>query len=513
MSFIKTAKASFLKFYCRNDVILLALFYTIAHGGLLFIPNAIFWDDWTLFHSDHATFLARGREIGFMFNLIAYFLVGMIDMGPWIFRSLTFALMFGSGLLLNSILAHHKFLNMNSRFFIVLLFLILPFNIARASLIILPYTTCYFLFFLGWYFLYKNKLISIICFFVSFNTNSLLLFFALPLIDLFYKNRAFASTKNFIKFTKDNFFLIILPVCFYIIKTQFYPPSGVYKNYNESLTLENLIWSAKTQYWDFRSQWHEFIRSKISVACTILLAIPSYVLLRKFTFREVKSNKQTILLIGFGILAFLLGAIPYWIVGGPPKFYEWVTRHQLLLPLGSSLILFGMSSLIGRVQIIFLSMVVGLSLTYNIANYLDFFADWKKQEAIISLLKNDDVVAASSLVAFNDNTTHSNAIKRTFRFYEWSGILEAAYGDQKRLGVNYGNGKLDDYPKGELDKYTHSPFYKSSQFEPPKNNKVAVVTVHYAEPPDMLFPRKIWINLFPKILIETRLEDIARAKN
>lgn len=492
---------------------MLVIFYFLAQGGLLLIPNAIFWDDWTLYHADRDTFLARGKEIGFMFNLFAHYLIAMMDIGPWVFRALTFLLMFGSGLLLNLIIARHTYINKNERFFIVLLFLVLPFNIARASLIILPYTTCYFLFFLGWYFLYKNKLLSIICFFISFNTNSLLLFFALPLIDIFYQNRAFVSIKNFIKFIKENFLLIILPACYYLIKTQFYPPSGVYKNYNESLTLENLVWSAKTQYWDFRSEWHEFIRSKIAVACTVLMAIPSYILLRKFTFPEHKGNKQYLFLMSLGVLAFILGAIPYWIVGGPPKFYEWVTRHQLLLPLGSSLILFGLASLIGRAQIIFLSTVIGLSLTYNISNYLDFFADWKKQEAIISLLKSDNAVAASSLVAFNDNTTHSNAIKRTFRFYEWSGILEVAFGDQKRLGVNYGNGKLDDYPKGELDKYIHSPFYKSSQFEPPKNSKVAVVTVQYAEPPDMIFPRSLWINLFPKISIDTRLEDIGRAAN
>ncbi len=82
-----------------------------------------------------------------MFNLIGYMHIAMLEIGPSIYKVLTFALMFGSGLLLNLILKRHANITKEARFFIVLLFLLLPFNAARVALVVFNYTLCYFLFF------------------------------------------------------------------------------------------------------------------------------------------------------------------------------------------------------------------------------------------------------------------------------------------------------------------------------------------------------------------------------
>jgi len=82
-----------------------------------------------------------------MFNLTGYLHVAMLEVGPWIYKVLTFVLMFASGLLLNLILKRHANIATETRFYIILLFLVLPFNIARVALIDFPYTLCYFLFF------------------------------------------------------------------------------------------------------------------------------------------------------------------------------------------------------------------------------------------------------------------------------------------------------------------------------------------------------------------------------
>ena len=37
----------------KKEIAYLLLFYTLCHGGILFITNAIFWDDWTLFEVDN----------------------------------------------------------------------------------------------------------------------------------------------------------------------------------------------------------------------------------------------------------------------------------------------------------------------------------------------------------------------------------------------------------------------------------------------------------------------------
>ena len=161
----------------NNYTALLAFFYLLSQGGLLLIPNAIYWDDWsTLFNNDATLIFEIFKELGSMFNIHGHIHANLLKLGPWSYRVFTFILMFASGLLLDSILKKINQLSEIDRFLIVLLFLILPFTIARASLIIFPYTFFYFLFFSGWQLINRSRFGSLALFFLSFNLNSLLFF-------------------------------------------------------------------------------------------------------------------------------------------------------------------------------------------------------------------------------------------------------------------------------------------------------------------------------------------------
>ena len=140
--------------------------------------------------------------------IIGYLHTFLLKLGPPIYKLLTFLIFFINGILLDQILKRNAFISENNRFFICLLFLVSPLNIARVTLICFPYTFCTFLFFLAWFLLPTKRFISLILFLFSFTTNSLLVFYCLPIIEIFYTHYKF--NKNYIlKFIKRNLFLFL----------------------------------------------------------------------------------------------------------------------------------------------------------------------------------------------------------------------------------------------------------------------------------------------------------------
>jgi hypothetical protein len=131
-----------------------------------------------------------------MLNFFGYLHLGLLAIGPWIYKILTFVLMFSSGMLLNKIIGRHQSIDKNTRFFIVLLFFILPLNVAQVAMIVFPYTLCYFLFFLAWALMDRHRILALIIFFISFNTNSLLVFYAVPFVDMLYRKGYLSNWKK-----------------------------------------------------------------------------------------------------------------------------------------------------------------------------------------------------------------------------------------------------------------------------------------------------------------------------
>ena len=82
----------------------LFLIYTAAHGGILLIPNAIYWDDWTLYRVADDVILDTFRQAGTMFNLVGHLHNILLGVGLWVYKAMTFVLMFLAGVALNRIL-------------------------------------------------------------------------------------------------------------------------------------------------------------------------------------------------------------------------------------------------------------------------------------------------------------------------------------------------------------------------------------------------------------------------
>ena len=469
----------------ENDTFLLGIFYTLMYGGILLIPHAIFWDDWTLYRNPPNVVLGIFKQLGAMFNSFGYLHVLMLSIGTWNYKILTFLLMFISGLLLNSILERNALLSKENRFFVVLLFLILPFNFARVALIVFPYTLCYFFFFLAWRLIYQHRVIALLLFFLSFNTNSLLVFYFLPMLDLLYLDSHLKNPRSFLLFAYRRLDFLLLPFLFFFIKTQFFPPSGLYAGYNQNYNLLHIPPAIKEQYEDLKAVAFDF-NFYIFLILTPFIAL----ILRKKIDAMSQANHISWYLLGaLGTLAFILGAFPYWILGLIPSFHEWTSRNQLLLPLGSALIIIAV-----------LCPHKKLFKTIGITNYYSFFIDWNKQKALIELFSNNSVIKNSKLVIITDETNHLNAIKRSYRFYEWNGLLEQAYGNQNHFVITPEDTKK--YQEGGFDKY-FSSYYKANGHQ--RNEMISIVFVKIKQdkkhkPGDLLSNK-----IFPKFTLSTKI--------
>lgn len=423
-------KNLFFNWSYKKEVVYLFFFYTLSHGGILFVSNAIFWDDWTLLEVDDTKILKMFQQAGSMFNIGGYLHVSLLSFGPWIYRYLTFMLMFLAGVFLNLIIKNYKEISDEFRFIIVLLFMCLPFYWARVALIDFPYTLCYFLFFAAWALLDKIKILALIIFFISFIIPSLLVFSIIPFLEFYYRNsKSNVNFKSFLRYTIKNFAFAILPFVFFAIKIIYFKPYGNYEGYNENYSILNLAIVPVYMLLDLiEFQLNLIIIGIISILLLRLFGFESYV---KFKFANIY---MAIVLIGF--ISLLIACFPYAILGHAPTFSEWTSRHQLLMPLGISLIFASVFlSVSNRFRYLSLALFLSHIIYLNNSTYFDFYLDWQKQKQLISLFSENSEIEKGSIIVFKDNTLESNAIDREYRNYEWNGLLYQAFKNERRFGI------------------------------------------------------------------------------
>jgi len=475
---------------------LLAL-YTLNHGWVLLLANAIYWDDWVLFGAPSSAILSIFRQAGWPWWYPAGPIhVLMLEAGPWLYRALTFCLMFGAGVALDRVLRRHRLMTDQLRYLTVLLFLILPFYWARVALIDLHYTICYFLFFLAWALMPRHRALSVALFFLSFATNSLLVFFALPVAERFLLlNRDDRSLRVAGRFVRQNLDFILAPLVFFALKIWLFRPYGAYAGYNEGYSATNLLFSPVQQWNDLLETVVQFTGTlRLSAGTTLtpqfVLAMISVViaicLLSSRCMIGINVEHHTGHVRGrawaaMGITAAGLAVFPYWILGKVPTFVDWGSRHQLLTSLGAALIIAALvlSGDRWRKQ---LTCVCVCTCTYlNSYTYVSLAVDWHKQQSLVELFKQDREVESASVVVIDDQATSVNAFRRDFRFYEWSGLLGMAFGSDKRLGVN--EKQLARFESGEHNRpLLYQSLYRISEIDLSAPLRTVRVTIRESQP-------------------------------
>ena len=392
------------------------ILYTISYGWFWNVRNSYWADDWTGFVAPSVESV-DWNSFGFapwldlnanLFNIV----------GPSWMRLAIFLFFFASGLSVYAVSGSFSRLTQFERISIVLLFLLLPFNTARVSLMTFHYSQAYFHFFFGWYLLAiskKTSMFFLACcfFFLSFQMHSLVLFFVLPLLFFLYQFRADRK----LDFKSRLAVLTALPVLYVIGRTLFWSASNSYHSISIRYVLTLL----------------ELLTFTFIAACF-------------FLWVGKRSSNLSKLFVAFGFLSSLLGISTY-VLGGMmgsivnflPKLLlgtfgrsDWLSRHLTLLPLGASLLLVGILGLVlrrgSRLKKTLFGFLLSICVVINIGFGFEYVVDHSKQQAVVDELVRKGQDPSINKYKFTDQTTFLNARARSYRARDWWGLVWSAYG-------------------------------------------------------------------------------------
>lgn len=462
----------------RADILKLFGIYFLCHFFILINFQGIYWDDWVIYNVDRVTILSLFEMAGSkLFGYIHGYILP-VGNGVLVYRVLVFMLYFVTGVLFYIILKDHIFKKDSSAFFVALIYLTLPVNSAKIALINFPATLLYFVFVSAFYLLSVSlkrdlsivlRLFILSLFFISFHLNSLLVFYALVLLYIIYStymsldasdnaSLILKTVKVFILSYSD---YIILPLVFYLYKVKYLAQYGLYANYNIikfdfAAILDLIVDSVSSSFYDV------MLLSLSSAVKHIFLllfifSIIFYVIKNKY----IHLQKYSVYIIYFlsGLFFFLLSVFPYAVVNKLPQLSGWESRHQILMPLGISFVIysaimffFGSSKYVKTLVITFLITTFTMQ---NISNGYYYLKDWYYQVSLEENFKSSRLVNNHTTFVINVELSNSLANNRNFRFYELNGLLKKSFGH---------DGKLMTLESGDIQKYKKYKKYKQYNF-------------------------------------------------
>ena len=477
----------------------LALLYAVSHG-LMLIDQGVFHDDWVLYRVPEAVIRTNIDTSGSrVFTYLHVWLSSpsfAVALGNWF----TFLTYLASGLLVWDVLRRTRGLGAAEAWVLAALAIVLPLNLARNLMINNQYSACQLFFWLAFWVFQTNELrprrvvgltvLAAVLFFGAFLTNSYLVFFILaPLWALWHRQpRTLAALRTeALRLTP----WLLLPVAYWLVRTRYFQPSGIHANlhYNE-LTADHLLRVpfeiGRTIYFSLLKPLAVMPRALASwVVAPLALGLGGIVLAvwRGQWLPAVSglvNRRRAALGVGVGAALFALGAFPYVAVGQLPTQVEWSSRHQLLLPFGeAALLLYGLELLTSflseplarRLRQAGLVVLLLLCVGQNIKFYLQYERDWLKQMSMKRQFAALPAVQANTTFLVEDSTRNINIFERSYRFYEYGGLLRQAFGDERRFAITEGEmiQMRDDLPNGLHDLAGHSEHLLSQyQLTPPQ---------------------------------------------
>ena len=449
----------------NNSRLLIFVIYCFSHGLVAFSIDGIWWDDWVLFYNSEETIRKIFIEAGSFPPYVGDLHVFLTSLGTVSYRAITFACFYISSLNFHVLIKRYMRCTEQHALLFTILFTVLPFNLARIAAIDLPYTISLTLFLFAWRMLPKNLAVSLTSFFVSYATQSLLLFMLVVfLVEL--------SAKFKSKITKRVIFelssLLVLPVLYWLLKNIYFKPYGAYEGYNQNISFENILTPVKIMIVDLLN-----FRTFLPLNLIFFLAV--YAILARINVKDLR-REERIKYGVFGLLILVLGVLPYLLVGLPPTFRDWNSRLQLLMPFGASLMIGAIVIGRSRIHKIALAIVCSISLSFTSMNYFAYSEDWDKQKGIMEGIKKSLVINECSVILIADKTNVQNVFARYYRFYEWNAMFKVSTGRQDRLVIN--SADIDLFNKGHFDSF-YTEELSAANFERSDRNILCYVDVLY----------------------------------
>lgn len=445
--------------------LILALYF-IGHG-LMLLNKGYYWDDWTFYNIAPADALGEFVENGNLWfgHYLRFLFVMEPIVSPKVF---TFAAYLLAVVLLDRVLRTVVEMTSEARFFVVLFFALFPVNFARVQVVpCAAYAACYMLFFLGFFLTARfeddakpklaSRLLAHVCFLTSFFTNSLLVFYALVLLYLAYRSLRGCSrpavwrTLLRLPLARADFF--VTPIAFWGLKRMFFMSKGPFYEGNYNVVAMSEVRNAPLRIIEaLRTSFLEPIAASAHIGSVAgLVALPVLAWMLYLASRPAGDAQATaspgarshdVAFLGLGALAFSLGVFPYIAVGKMPISTDWDSRHQMLVPFGASLLVYYsvrlVLSLVKRSAAWARYALCVLAVAFiarNIAVDIAYQQDWFKQMAIVENVRKNPAFRAQRTFLVDDQLRTWNTLERNYRFYEYTGLLKYALGDETHCAL------------------------------------------------------------------------------
>ncbi len=345
----------------------LTVIYLVANWFLI-VLSGIWWDDWAYYVHDVEWLHEIMRQSSL--PLEAYILRSVWWLPNGGYRIIVFFLFYFGSLLLYSTLRRTKIFTEEACFWISALYITIPINDARVTLICYGYSLGLFSFWLACYMVSvwvdksgKQRIIlrilSIIVLLFSFNTESIMLMTVIILFYLYYrsiqirtdnwKNMKGMGRKCLLTILQNIDFLLA-PIIFYFGKHLLFPAYGKYAghNYVDWGTLWEIV--VKTPYYLFVTLVHVLLNYKVEINRILVFFFIIFILgifiasKRKYLYKKTvlckeESYIEILILCILGLVVFFVGSFPYIVIRN--RGLDTVSvggRDSLLLGLGMALL-------------------------------------------------------------------------------------------------------------------------------------------------------------------------------
>ncbi len=249
----------------------------------------------------------------------------------------------------------------------------------------------------------------------SFTTNSLLPFYLVPMLHLWYLD-GYRGGMSAPRYLARYCPLLSLPAGWFLAKLIFFQPYGLYVGYNA-------------------------ISPRRLLQATLLLCLVALPLAgccwphEKLTPASAASSPHR----SRGV-PDRAGGLPIHRGGQGPPVHRVGDKELALLPLGVAFLVLAICRLArlalsrGAAQLMGMA-VLASSLVLSASICASYLVDWQKQDALVGAFRRTPALESASTVVFRDETRSMNIFQRRYRFYEWNGLLKRAFGDETRFAV------------------------------------------------------------------------------
>lgn len=486
----------------KSDLLKIVVANIVSQGFVL-ILSGTFWDEWFSYYRDRAASIRSGMAIGRPTS--AYWSMAVWNLPNYGYRWLVFFGFLLTSIILYMLLIRSGVFSRAEALYVSILYTVFPINDARVLLATFPYSVGWLSFFIGLYMFmlwWKDKsrkkpllrVVTLMFFAHSFILNSLLIYYAIILLYIFYmeysyNRNMFKATAKMLKYVD----FILVPFVYFVGKQMLFPTYGRFESYNK-VTLSGIFGAACRlpggvikQIWAIWSTIFDlFVPHRVNLLCSAVIVLYAVVQIIRYILKNkyIKSICEGIIRnsdvkkIFLGVMLFGLGLYPYVVVRSVSMVRTTgvYSRDSMLLGPGMALILFycfklGFKKEINR-KIAVYTIIIFSILSCNV-HYVNYQKDAYWQEVLIYRLGfNEQIREAENILFLSDDDT---GISGT-RFYSLNGDASVAYGDQSRL-IMHGYSDLYILQSDKRSEWVESGLYLMNDYDI-NNDKLDGVAVY-----------------------------------